>query len=404
MSLLSYVGDLVPHRRRRAAARAALRPPVARAVPELPDGRRLDRGRLPQGEVLAAPLRGDRPARSSPATRASRTSPPAPRTPPSCSTSSARRSRPRPPPSGSTASGRPGCRARRCTRCAEALADPQTAARELVLETAHPRFGTVRQLRGPVRVGAEPPPARRAPRRHEDGDATPDGPPRLRPGPDRGAGGQRRLRVRAPARLKERSSHGLRAERGAAGLPQDAARLRARPDLARGAGVGAVRPLSDRDRGRDEGARALRPDGAGVARGPGRRPRHLRHRVRGDLARVDGHRRHPGEPHAGVLAAGALRDGGAAAALAPRPGDRPAPGRARAHRAGDRQRPAGRRDPRRPGRRRLRRHRDQDVDHQRAPRRSPADPVRDRSGGDPPPPRAQRPVRRGRHPGIHGGP
>jgi crotonobetainyl-CoA:carnitine CoA-transferase CaiB-like acyl-CoA transferase len=53
---------------------------------------------------------------------------------------------------------------------AEALADPQTAARELVLETAHPRFGTVRQLRGPVRVGAEPPLARRAPRRHEDGN------------------------------------------------------------------------------------------------------------------------------------------------------------------------------------------------------------------------------------------
>jgi crotonobetainyl-CoA:carnitine CoA-transferase CaiB-like acyl-CoA transferase len=54
---------------------------------------------------------------------------------------------------------------------AEALADPQTAARQLVMETAHPRFGTVRQLRGPVRVGPEPPPARRAPQRHEDGEA-----------------------------------------------------------------------------------------------------------------------------------------------------------------------------------------------------------------------------------------
>jgi len=53
---------------------------------------------------------------------------------------------------------------------ADALADPQTAARGLVLETAHPRFGTVRQLRSPVRVGDEPPPDRRAPRRHEDGD------------------------------------------------------------------------------------------------------------------------------------------------------------------------------------------------------------------------------------------
>ena len=52
----------------------------------------------------------------------------------------------------------------------DALADPQTAARELVIETVHPRFGTVRQLRSPVRVGAEPPPARRGPRRHEDGE------------------------------------------------------------------------------------------------------------------------------------------------------------------------------------------------------------------------------------------
>jgi crotonobetainyl-CoA:carnitine CoA-transferase CaiB-like acyl-CoA transferase len=53
----------------------------------------------------------------------------------------------------------------------DALADPQTAARGLIVETAHPRFGTVRQLRSPVRVGGEPPPNRRAPRRHEDGDA-----------------------------------------------------------------------------------------------------------------------------------------------------------------------------------------------------------------------------------------
>jgi crotonobetainyl-CoA:carnitine CoA-transferase CaiB-like acyl-CoA transferase len=53
---------------------------------------------------------------------------------------------------------------------AQALADRQTAARGLVVETAHPRFGTVRQLRSPVRVGDEPPPGRRAPRRHEDGD------------------------------------------------------------------------------------------------------------------------------------------------------------------------------------------------------------------------------------------
>jgi crotonobetainyl-CoA:carnitine CoA-transferase CaiB-like acyl-CoA transferase len=52
----------------------------------------------------------------------------------------------------------------------DALADPQTAARDLVVETAHPRLGTVRQLRSPVRVGDARPPNRRAPRRHEEGE------------------------------------------------------------------------------------------------------------------------------------------------------------------------------------------------------------------------------------------
>jgi crotonobetainyl-CoA:carnitine CoA-transferase CaiB-like acyl-CoA transferase len=53
----------------------------------------------------------------------------------------------------------------------DALADPQTAARDLVVETAHPRLGTVRQLRSPVRVGDALPPNHRAPRRHEEGEA-----------------------------------------------------------------------------------------------------------------------------------------------------------------------------------------------------------------------------------------
>ncbi len=52
---------------------------------------------------------------------------------------------------------------------ATALEDPQTAARELVVETEHPRFGTVRQVSSPVRVGDERPDYRRAPSRHEDG-------------------------------------------------------------------------------------------------------------------------------------------------------------------------------------------------------------------------------------------
>jgi crotonobetainyl-CoA:carnitine CoA-transferase CaiB-like acyl-CoA transferase len=53
----------------------------------------------------------------------------------------------------------------------DALADPQTAARDLVVDTAHPRLGTVRQIRSPVRVGDTLPPNRRAPRRHEAGEA-----------------------------------------------------------------------------------------------------------------------------------------------------------------------------------------------------------------------------------------
>jgi crotonobetainyl-CoA:carnitine CoA-transferase CaiB-like acyl-CoA transferase len=51
---------------------------------------------------------------------------------------------------------------------AEALADPQTAARELIFETEHPRFGHVRQLASPVRVGGARSDHHRAPARNED--------------------------------------------------------------------------------------------------------------------------------------------------------------------------------------------------------------------------------------------
>lgn len=50
---------------------------------------------------------------------------------------------------------------------ATALASEHTAARDLVVETEHPRFGTVRQLASPVRVGSARGPYRRAPRRDE---------------------------------------------------------------------------------------------------------------------------------------------------------------------------------------------------------------------------------------------
>jgi crotonobetainyl-CoA:carnitine CoA-transferase CaiB-like acyl-CoA transferase len=51
---------------------------------------------------------------------------------------------------------------------AEALADPQTESRGMIVETEHPRFGPVRQVASPVRVGDEPVPHRRAPMRNED--------------------------------------------------------------------------------------------------------------------------------------------------------------------------------------------------------------------------------------------
>jgi crotonobetainyl-CoA:carnitine CoA-transferase CaiB-like acyl-CoA transferase len=51
-----------------------------------------------------------------------------------------------------------------------ALADPQTAARDLVAQTEHPRFGTVRQVGAIAKVGPEPPAYRRAPLLGEDGD------------------------------------------------------------------------------------------------------------------------------------------------------------------------------------------------------------------------------------------
>ena len=53
----------------------------------------------------------------------------------------------------------------------QALADEHTTARGMVVETEHPRFGTVRQVRSPVRVGAEETVYRRAPARHEDATA-----------------------------------------------------------------------------------------------------------------------------------------------------------------------------------------------------------------------------------------
>jgi crotonobetainyl-CoA:carnitine CoA-transferase CaiB-like acyl-CoA transferase len=49
----------------------------------------------------------------------------------------------------------------------EAFLDPQTEARDLIVTTDHPHFGSVRSIGSPVRVGDMPPSARRAPQRNE---------------------------------------------------------------------------------------------------------------------------------------------------------------------------------------------------------------------------------------------
>ena len=51
-----------------------------------------------------------------------------------------------------------------------ALREEHTLARNLIVETEHPRFGTVRQLASPVRVGSQAPEYRRAPQRNEHFD------------------------------------------------------------------------------------------------------------------------------------------------------------------------------------------------------------------------------------------
>jgi crotonobetainyl-CoA:carnitine CoA-transferase CaiB-like acyl-CoA transferase len=66
--------------------------------------------------------------------------------------------------------GRAGVPCSPINTVAEALKDPQTAARGMIIDTEHPRCGTVRQLRSPVRVGKDEPDRVRAPRRGEHQD------------------------------------------------------------------------------------------------------------------------------------------------------------------------------------------------------------------------------------------
>lgn len=48
-----------------------------------------------------------------------------------------------------------------------ALADPQTVARDVIVDVEHPNLGTVRHIASPMRIDGRPPPVRRAPMRGE---------------------------------------------------------------------------------------------------------------------------------------------------------------------------------------------------------------------------------------------
>jgi crotonobetainyl-CoA:carnitine CoA-transferase CaiB-like acyl-CoA transferase len=52
----------------------------------------------------------------------------------------------------------------------QALEEPHTVARNMIVETEHPQYGTLKSLASPVKVGDQRPQYRRAPRRNEDFD------------------------------------------------------------------------------------------------------------------------------------------------------------------------------------------------------------------------------------------
>jgi crotonobetainyl-CoA:carnitine CoA-transferase CaiB-like acyl-CoA transferase len=53
----------------------------------------------------------------------------------------------------------------------QALADEQVLARDMIVEVDHPEFGTLKEVRSPIRTVGEVRAPRRAPRLGEDTDA-----------------------------------------------------------------------------------------------------------------------------------------------------------------------------------------------------------------------------------------
>ena len=132
------------------------------------------------------------------------------------------------------------------------------------------------------------------------------------------------------------------------------------------------------------------------------RPGLLRAGLRGDRARLDGHRRHPRQPLAGLPADRDARHRGAEAEVPARARHRRAPQRHRPHRARRRHRPAGHPHDGAARRRSLRRQRREDVDHQRPLRQPAAGAGQDRPERVARPPRHERAAGRGGHPRLRG--
>ena len=341
--------------RLRAAAPAELGPPVDRAVPELRDCGRLARRWRRRSRTPGTDLRRDRPAR--PERRRTLCDAGRPRRESRRAVASPRGGVPRRTADEwletLVAAGVP---ASRVNTVEEALADPQTVAREDIVEHDHPTLGRVRSIRTPLRLaeaarassGARARAApwrahRRGPRRalrlHAErvgswrprvSSETCDERARLRrlraaptrPAVARWRADRRQLRAQLRGGRREHSARRRRCIRGVpargrrrttdgrASQPQHRVDVRVRQPrrlLARAPHLHRARPAADRVRGR--------PGGGAES---GRRPRHGRRRLGGreSWLALDRPRRHDRGRGAGAPPEG---DRGDRAGVRPRP-------------------------------------------------------------------------------------
>ena len=189
-----------------------------------PTARRLDRRLLQQGEVLGGAGRRAGAARARRAIRASPPSPIASPTRTRCCRSS-RRASPsaRPRTWLARLRGRVPCAP--VNTVAQALADEQVRAREMILEVEHPRFGLLREVASPVKTAgaitrpAPAPAAGRAHRRRSCANLLQYDPARIAAAARIGRAGRAPA---ADARAARRRRRHEPAERGALGLGEPA--------------------------------------------------------------------------------------------------------------------------------------------------------------------------------------